>query len=332
MTELIHGYDGFLFIGDVHSTSRAPARRIDDYAAASLDKLRQSVQIALERNLFAVCLGDLFHRPRENDLTLLTRMMGVLAPLRDRMVVVGGSHDRTETLFTEKDACELLERAGSVRLVDEPGKVCSFDFGGQLVNLWATPAGYNIPDYVDGKGARNIMVTHHDLDFRGPYPGCHTLKEIENCDLLVNGHMHTPAPMVLMGRTACHNPGSITRPSVDLVNHKPVVSVWTPAHRLGLEAVPLVVAGNVFDMTGKEAYAADPKTLKASLPSGLRMSHFAAQLRSTDSMGTTRSTDGSVMVEELQGYFELFDTPDNLKRYLKGLLSEVVEDQAAAAA
>lgn len=333
MVKHFTGYDGILFIGDVHSTSRAPARRIDDYAEASLDKLRQSVNIALERNLLAVCLGDLFHRPRENDLTLLVRMMDVLRPLRDRMILLGGSHDHTETLYTEKDACKLLEQGGVLHLVDKPGLVATLDIASTNVNLWATPAGYNIPDFVDGLGARNIMITHHDLDFRGPYPGCHFLKEIENCDILVNGHMHTPAPMVLKGRTANHNPGSITRPSVDLRNHKPVVSAWAPEYGLSLEAIPLVVADNVFDLTGKEAYAADARTLKESLPKGLRLSHFAARLRAgEDSLEAERTTDGAVLLEEMQLYFDTFDSPDNLQRYLKGLVAEVVEEQEAAAA
>lgn len=329
MIKTFTGYDGILFIGDVHSNSRTPSRRLDDYAAASLDKLSQSVKIALERNLLAVCLGDLFHRARENDLTLLSRTMEVLRPLKDPLVLLGGSHDRTETSFTDHDASVLLARAGLLQLIDEPGQFGELVIDGTVVNLWATPAGFNIPDFVDGAGARNLMVTHHDLDFRGPYPGCHFLKEIENCDLMVNGHMHTPAPMVLKGRTACHNPGSITRPSVDLVKHKPVVSVWTPAHRLSLEAVPLVVADNVFDMTGKEAFAADPRTLKESLPKGLRLSHFAERLRDgQDAMEAGRSSDGVILIEEMQGYFEIFQSPDNVQRYLKGLLAEVVEDHA----
>lgn len=332
MIKRFTGYAGILFIGDAHCTSRTPSRRLDDFAAASLDKLRQAVAIAVEHNLLAVNLGDLFNRPRENDITMLVRMMEILRPLRDRMLLLGGSHDRTETQYTEQDACQLLAQAGYLQLIDEPGKVAEVDIGGVVVNLWATPAGYVIPDSVDAGGDHNIMITHHDLDFRGPYPGCHFLKEIENCDMLVNGHMHTPAPMVLKGRTACHNPGAITRPTIDLRNHKPVVSIWTPAHRLNLEPVPLVVAANVFDMTGKEAYAADPRKLKESLPKGLRLSHFAARLRAgADTMDATRSEDGAGILEELGHYFDLSDSPDNLQRYLKGLVAEVVEEQAVAA-
>ena len=252
MTELITGFEGFLFIGDAHLANR-PGRRIDDYASAILGKLSQSARIARERRLYPVCLGDLFHKARENDLELLAKTMAVLREFEVPLLVLAGSHDRTESWFTDKDAAQLLGMAGVVRLVEQPGKVLTLDCHGERVHLWAAPAGCPVPHEVDeDPTARNVMITHHDFDFRGMYPGAHELHEIANCDLMVNGHMHTPAPMVLKGRTACHNPGSISRVSVDLRKHEPVVSVWTPVHRLSLEPVPLTHVKDVFDLTGKE--------------------------------------------------------------------------------
>ena len=330
MTELITGFEGFLFIGDAHLANR-PGRRIDDYASAILGKLSQSARIARERRLYPVCLGDLFHKARENDLELLAKTMAVLREFEVPLLVLAGSHDRTESWFTDKDAAQLLGMAGVVRLVEQPGKVLTLDCHGERVHLWAAPAGCPVPHEVDeDPTARNVMITHHDFDFRGMYPGAHELHEIANCDLMVNGHMHTPAPMVLKGRTACHNPGSISRVSVDLRKHEPVVSVWTPVHRLSLEPVPLTHVKDVFDLTGKEVYAADPKALKAELPKGLRLSSFAAKLRSTESLEAGRTDDGSVMVETLDNYFKMFEKPDNLKRYLTGLLAEVIEEREPA--
>lgn len=327
----IEGYAGLLFIGDVHANSRRPGRRLDDYAAACLDKVEQSLAIARAENLFPVFLGDLFHRPRENDLPLLTSLMALLRKSEMAPLLLRGSHDCTENRFTAADADVLLAHAGVLTLIDEPGLAARFLIGGQLVNLWATPAGYPLPVSVDGEGAaRNIMITHHDLDFQGPYPGCHFITPVSSCDMVVNGHMHTPAPTVLKGGTAWHNPGSITRPSIDLIRHEPVVSIWTPAHKLSLEPVKLRINQNVFDLTGKEVWAADPRTLKASLPKGLRLSHFAARLREgEETLEAGRTDDGAVMVEEMQSYFELFETPDNVQRYLKGLLAEVVEGEVA---
>lgn len=328
--KILEGFDGILFIGDVHLLSHRPGRRIDDYASAGIDKLRQCARIANERNLFPVCLGDLFHRARENDLVLLSRTMEVLREFKAPLLLLAGSHDRTESWFTNQDAGQLLDKSGVLQVIEHPGKVVTLRMHGRNVNLWATPAGCRVAAAVAAEpGGHNIMVTHHDFDFNGMYPGAEELSEIENCELLVNGHMHTPTPMVIKGGTACHNPGSIMRVSVDLKKHKPVVSVWTPAHGASLEAIPLVVADNVFDMTGKEAFAADPRALKDSLPKGLRLSTFAAKLRGADSLEAARTDDGAVLVEELDAYFKLFDKPDNLKRYLTGLVGEVVSARLA---
>lgn len=331
MCEVIKGFEGFLFIGDSHLVSSRPGRRIDDYSTAILGKLSQSARIAKERRLYPVHLGDLFHRARENSLELLSRTATVLREFEVPLPLEDGSHDRTESWYTEKDAVSLLAGFGLLRLMDKPGKVLTLDINGELVTLWVAPAGSRVPTSIPADpGTRNILITHHDFDFNGKYPGAHELHEIEGCDLMVNGHMHHPAPMVLKGRTACHNPGSISRPSVDLVKHQPVVSVWTPAHNLNLEPVPLEHVKDVFDMTGKEAFAADPRDLKAALPKGLRLSTFATKLRATESLEAGRTDDGSVMVEALENYFKLFEKPDNLKRYMTGLVAEVIEERLSA--
>lgn len=317
--------NGFLFIGDLHLASVKPSRRQDDYTAAGLDKLRQCVAIANERNLQPVCLGDLFHRPRDNDLVLLSRLSNILRQFKHTMLLVAGSHDRTETMFTERDADSLLAQMGVLKLIENPGKVLSLAIGSETVNLWATPAGCKVPKSVAAEaGSHNIMVTHHDFDFNGPYPGCVELTEIQNCGMLVNGHMHTQTPMIFRGLTACHNPGSVMRNAINLKNQKPVVSVWTPAHGVSLEAVPLVVAQNVFNLIGNEVFAAEPKELKEALPKGLRLSSFAAKWREAHVLEAARTDDGALLIEEFGNYFEKYEKPDNLKRYLSGLLAEVV--------
>jgi hypothetical protein len=331
----IWGYDGILSIGDTHIANR-PGRRIDDYSTAILGKLAQAAGIAKDRNLFPVHKGDLYHRARENDLELIQRTAAVLRefdlPRGMGLPVVVGSHDPVETSLTDKDALQLLATFGLVFPMGKPGKVVTLVLnGGERVGIWVTPAGMRVADSIDAEpNTRNIMFTHHDFDFNGMYPDAHELHEIDGCDLMINGHMHKATPMVLKGRTACHNPGSLARVKVDERNHKPVVSVWTPAHGVSLEAVPLVVADNVFDLTGKEVYAADDRTLKADFPKGLSLSRFAAKLRSTESLEAGRTDDGSVLVEEVDNYFSMFSKPDNLKRYITGLLGDVIKERTPA--
>ncbi len=331
MHDIITGYNGFLFIGDTH-IARRPGRRIDDYLTAILTKLSLAAKIAEEQNLIPVHLGDLFNRARENDLEVLGRTAAVLREFRRPLLVTLGSHDPTETSLTDKDAMQLLVGFGLVQPMDTAGRVLTADFNGVRTSLWVTPAGRPVPNRISANpDERNIMVTHHDFDFNGLYPDAHELHEIEGCDLMVNGHMHKATQMVLKGRTACHNPGSLARVKVDERNHKPVVSVWTPAHNLNLEAIPVPYAEHVFDLAGKEVYAADPKELKATLPKGLRLSTFASKIRATEAMDAGRTTDGSEMVETLDSYFKIFDKSDNLKRYMSGLLAEEIEARTGLA-
>lgn len=322
----LEGFNGILFIGDTHLASGRVGRRMDDYAAVGVDKLRQAAQICTAKKLFPVHLGDLFHRAKENDLPLLMRTMAVMREFPAPPIVVAGSHDRHESWFTDKDAAQLLADAGVLCLLEKTGEVVQLKIKGKLVRIFVTPCGEQIPQSIpEDPEAFSIMLTHHDLDFNGKYPGAHELTEIEGCDMLVNGHMHTTTPMVLKGRTACHNPGSTLRVSVDLKKHEPAVSIWTPAHGINLERHTLTYSKDVFDMTGKEVFAADPKELKAALPKGLKLSSFAAKLRGSTTLEATRSDDGAIMLEELDSYFKLFDKPDNLKRYLTGLVADIVE-------
>lgn len=323
------GYSGLLFIGDLHASSKRPGRRIDDYAQACLNKLSQCARIAKERNAFPVFLGDFFHRAGENNLAFLAQMMDVCRQFEQPLWVLAGDHDRAESWFTEKDAAYLLSEAGVIRLIDEVGLFDKVSIQGVEVGLWGAPALSTIPTELglDQRGEFNVLITHHDFDFRGPYPGALELAQIDGCDMLVNGHMHTPTPSVVKGNTVCHNPGSVTRVAVDLVDHKPVVSLWCPAQGASLEKIALTITPRVFDLTGTEVASVGDRELKKSLPKGLRLSSFAAKLRSqaSSSLEATRSEDGSILIEELDAYFKLFEKPDNVQRYIKGLIKEVLD-------
>lgn len=331
---IIKGYRGFLFIGDLHLAVR-PGRRIDDYRTAILRKLAEAREIARTHNLYAVLLGDLLNRAKENNLELLHATMGELQQFKHQqhtkdelpLPLVAGSHDLLESWLTARDAISLFAQSGLLTVLDQPGPVLTLDCEGELVTLWATPAGFALPRSLCTTTSRNIMVTHHDLAFCGMYPGAHELHEIENCDMVVNGHMHTPAPMVLKGKTAFHNPGAVSRVSVDLKKHVPLVSAWTPAHGLNLESHPLKHETHVFDLTGVEVFAATPDELKASLPKGVRLSSFASKLSSRNALSAGRTDDGTVLLDALNDYFNLFEKPPALKAYLVQMLSNVVDSQ-----
>jgi len=113
---------------------------------------------------------------------------------------------------------------------------------------------------------------------------------------------------------------------VDLKDQAPVVSAWRPAQGVSLEKIALSVAPNVFDLTGREVYAAEARDLKEALPKGLRFSTFASKLRKgSGSLDAQRSDDGAILIEEVESYFKAFEKPDNLKRYILELVQDTVE-------
>lgn len=339
LPEIITGFSGLLFIGDLHLSSLRVGRRTDDYATAILDKVAQAAEICRARNLAPVFLGDVFHRARENDLALLNRVIAQSRAFPTKPIVVRGSHDPVETHLTECDALTLVGNVGAMQVIDDTGLAARFDIAGQRVVLWATPAKEVLPTDLSEEegfehGAFNIMLTHHDMDFNGRYPGAVELRPIRGCNMLVNGHMHTPAPQIIRGHMVCHNPGSLSRDAINLKDHKPVVSVWTPAHCSSLEAVPLRVAAarEVFDFTGKEVAAASVTELKASLPKAMALSKFATLLEGDQSLEAAGTDDGTVLLDELAEYFDstTMQNASALRAYLTELVQSVVAERVAA--
>jgi len=255
--------------------------------------------------------------------------MSALAKFPVPPLLVAGSHGRVETRYTEKDATFMIARMGSLHALEDVGHVVTLNVKGQRTRIFVTPAGELLPDAVpvDAESV-TVMLTHHDFDFQGPYPGCHMLKPVEGCNMLVNGHMHTPTPSVMQGHMACHNPGSVMRVSIDQRRYEPAVTIWEPSQGLDLVRQALRFNPDVFDLTGKEVYAADDNALKAVMPKVGSLSRFAAKLRSADPMEAARTQDGSVLAEELDAYFKLFEKPAVLRQYMGNLLKEVVEKDA----
>ncbi len=98
-----HVFDGVLFVGDPHQTSRTPTNRIDSlvFKFVCTKKLAQAVAIANEENLLMVILGDLFDR--EDDYEALMMVSNVLSMYHHRAVVLGGNHDKkTDILAVEE--------------------------------------------------------------------------------------------------------------------------------------------------------------------------------------------------------------------------------------
>ncbi len=310
---------GILFIGDPHVYSARPGRRKDDYLSSVLDKLTRASEVCWERSLLPVILGDLFHRAKENHLPTLARLFEVLGHFPVQPLVLGGNHDKSDTLLQEADALALFGQIGVIEVLDGPCRAWrTLETDAGPVHLWGAPYGAEIPDTIDAGGeGRVILVTHHDLAFQGAYPGAQLLKEIRGCDMVVNGHMHFTTPSVKKGGTWWHNPGNIEPISIDCREHRPAVWAWAAgAPYEALERIDLPHNSDCFDLTGIAVDASDAASAAAALPE----SHFAELLSQDEWLGATAvENDGEAFIEDITAGLEEIEAPEPVRTILLAL-------------
>lgn len=311
------GYSGFLFIGDPHLSSTRIGRRKDDYAASVLGKLERCAEICRERNLIPLCLGDFFHRNHDSEIRMLNRLARTLKKFPVPVISLWGNHDMGQSAPSDEDVLTLLSETGLVVLTGA-GEVGVFTLGGVPVRLWACPYGEAIPKALPDTDGSTVMLTHHDLAFGGSYPGALPLHDVQNCDMVVNGHMHDTKPSLQVGRTHWHNPGNIEPLSVDLAGHIPRAWEWSPQQGVAaLSGIDLPHVQDVFDMAGLQVAAASEAAVLETLPT--QESSFAKLLSAQAENEAARTDDGAVLREDLETVFGTQNASESVRRLLLGL-------------
>jgi len=334
MNDLNHIYSGILFIGDPHSGSRKPGRRKDDdYIFTSTNKLDQSLEIAREKNLLPVCLGDLIDRQKENNILLISNMLKALMKSKD-IIIPLGNHDKSEIEdYSSSDLISVIDSLDVFNIVKEPCVVGTFNIKSEFdkspskVGLYCVPYGFDIPDDIsdefDEETDHVFMITHHDLAF-DPVFAHIDMKEIKGCDHVVNGHLHKTFPYQDFGTTRWFNPGNILRVSVTELDHEPAVWSWTNG-QTELQKNVLEYNKEIFDLTGYNVKAADH----------IPMDHhsvFVDILKSETNMEATASEDGSILEEDLNKIIDTkeLDPKSDIVRVIQTLhkkaVSEINED------
>ena len=213
-------YVGLLVIGDPHIEGRQPGFRKDDFPEVILNKVQWCLEYAKTNRLLPTFLGDLFDKPRDNP----TWMMGRLIEMMSRVPSIGiyGNHDCAETSLNENDSLSILIKAGCLRLVDEssPWRGTMND---RSVFVGGSSYRQPIPVEFEIKATRKrtlfdndpfvVWLTHHDIDIAGYENGRFKPHEIENVNLLINGHIHRRLESVKAGTTTWRTPGNISRRS-----------------------------------------------------------------------------------------------------------------------
>lgn len=300
-------YNGLLFVGDPHLWSKAPGKRLDGqtFTQVVLNKIEQSVDIAIKNKLYLIFLGDLFHVHNENNIDMLTKLCRILKKLPEPCATVEGNHEKSQTKLSDDVALSLLREAGVIYTMEKSHIWGMFEFNdGKKAYVGATPYGEKlptqatVPEQEPNKDTPLIWLSHHDLDFGETYPGAIPIKEIKGVSMLVNGHIHKTKKSLTFGKMRAHNPGNITRLSTDTKDHIPSVWKWTPSQDFELEPIDLIFEKHVFDLVGKQIEVDFNPVLVAEAVTPQQTSKFVEKMQQHAQEQDQKITDDGAYLKE----------------------------------
>jgi hypothetical protein len=254
--------DMLTFVGDSHFNDATPSTRIDDYSAASLDKLDKLFSIVSSHPRPIIFLGDVFHK-RKQSLSYISSLMAKFRRFRDEgcpVYAVIGNHDlayeRMDTV--ETGPLGVFFQSGII----EPLRNLVITTPGDYRVL---VAGFHYPEdilpakeLVEGE-VFAVCVAHryYDYDFDDQ-----TLRESHLIDLgyrvYAFGHDHCNYPVTKVGSSVLIRPGSFMRGTSNRYNLEREVCVETltlrgdrrkPQVGISHEEIPIRPAQEVFSAT-----------------------------------------------------------------------------------
>lgn len=322
---------GFLFIGDPHLCSQRPARRKDrNFGEVVLKKISAAIDIANERQLVPFFLGDMFHRPVEEDESLKTRLLRIIMGCWCRPLCTLGNHDFAHASLGDGDSIAYLAQSGALILAKDSGPIGIFLIGDKRVAVGSTPSGQRIPTDITGmfKGSYDaaLWVTHHDIAFEGAYPGALIPHGIKGCGLVVNGHMHLYKGALQVEGTTWFNPGNITRMAIDAADHVP--RVWEMSESGQIIPHTLPYEPEAFDFTGLLVDAISPGEIPEEgegSPEAARRSAFVELLAAERPEDLERTGDGALLREVIDEKFKRDSTEKSVRHIVLSLLDEVAQ-------
>lgn len=215
-------YEGLLVIGDPHLEGRQPGFRKDKYPEKILGKVEWCLEYSRKQKLLPVFLGDIFQNPRDNPTWMLSRLIEIM---RDSgSIGIYGNHDCADIELTENDSLNILLKSGCMRLVDYQNPWRG-EMNGRTVYVGGSSYRQVVPERFEIVETNRkdqtlfsnepfvVWLTHHDVDIPGYEGGRFKPREIENVDMLINGHIHKRLETVQVGQTSWLTPGNISRRS-----------------------------------------------------------------------------------------------------------------------
>lgn len=333
-------YDGLLFVGDPHITAYKPGTRTDEnFLNVSLDKIEQAVEIAKSNNLYMIILGDLFDDDQETNPLMLTKLIKILKKLPNPAVTIVGNHEKVQTNLTDDTFLAALRESGCIYTIEGNGFWGRFKFNQDVVYLGGTAYGKQIPndlkqlyDYNQMEfGAQTIWLTHHDLAIGTFYPGCITPFEVVGCDMIVNGHDHTPKDPVKVGQTTYFNPGNILRMSVDKKDQIPKVWKWSPDKKIHLEPIELRYKKDVFNLIGRQVVVKKEEksvenTIKQNDSKFLDLLKIQQESQNSNLSDIEKTNDASVLEQSILSLGAALNIEKQMLQELQDMAKDCAKD------
>ncbi len=274
---------GFLFIGDPHLSSIRPgSRKKEDWIAVCLDKVKQAIDIANDRNAIPIFLGDMFHKGTENNNKLKNGLLEILASANHKPIVNVGNHDLKETELTDDLAIVMLKASRVAYVIDQ---ITAFEINNFCLVI--IPYGKEIPKELP-RYNKTVLVTHDDFYFDGGYPGSIKPFEISGVAAVVNGHVHGFQKPTKIGDTIWYNPGTILRRNIDEQEHKPAVMFMDFAGNVTM--IPLAVKHDVFNQDVPHVLEPEKQIARTK---------FVKALQAVVQYDRERTEDGSAIMQTL---------------------------------
>lgn len=327
-----NNYNGLLFVGDPHLWSLKPDRRLDDnFALTVLNKIEQAVDIANEKNLYLIFLGDLFHKNNECNIDILTKLSRILRKLKNPPATVEGNHEKSQTKLSDDVALSLLRENQTIFTMETNGLWGKFHFNdGFSCYVGATPYGEKIPKEVElPKNEKNdtpiIWLTHHNLDFGESYPGVIKVEEIKNVSMLVNGHIHKTKKPIKVGKMIAHNPGNITRLSKDCADHIPAVWEWNSSLNWDLEPISITHKKVVFDLSDSQIVVETLPSLVSEEITPQQTIQFVEKMAEfSQSVDPNKTDDGTVIKENMKALVKVMNLNQDFLNDMYDLVDESI--------
>ncbi len=277
-------FEGLLVFGDPHLEGRQPNFRKDDYPNVIFKKIEFCLDYCRKHKLQPVCLGDLFERPRDNPNWII----GQLIEMTRQSPVLGvfGNHDCAQPQLNDDDSLSVLVKSGGYQLVSSSDFWTGEINGRRLVvagssyrhpipksfDIRLVPKSGHADRMANQKPPLVIWLTHHDIDFKEYDNGRCAAHEIENVDVLINGHIHRRLDPIVLGKTTWINPGNITRRSRSESNQAHVPkALHVKVSDQGLKFEDVVIPHQPFDAVFHEAIVAtEQEQGESAFVSGLK--------------------------------------------------------------